>query len=189
MQLNLGCGMGTRIASVLALLVMPALAQNDTLSAPTHMLRVEVLGVGYNVLRSKQGFTCHVLRCFYGSGRFRVGTAFADLNGYDLTPLPLTIGVNLTKRTRKTGWFYSTGLETYLEGSLGLFNKDIYVEPAGAWFGPTGKLYLGAEADYYGVGLGLHGGVTWDGYSDRQGFHLLLAFRVRLGTFAIPLGN
>lgn len=175
-----------KIVAVLTLLALPLTAQPR---ATKHLLHFEVLGVGYNPVRAKQGFTSYVLRCYYSSGRLRVGTAFTDLNGFDLTMLPLTVGLNFTRRTRRTGCFYSTGLETYVEGSLGILNKDIYVEPDGAWFGPTGKLYFGVEGDYYGVGLGLQGGVTWDGYGDRRGFKPLLAIRARLGTFAIPLGR
>jgi hypothetical protein len=140
-----------KIAAVLALLALPLTAQPRV---PKHLLHFEVLGVGYNPVRAKQGWTGYVLRCHYSSGRLRVGTAFTDLNGFDLTILPLTVGLNLTRRTRRTGCFYSTGLETYVEGSLGILNKDIYVEPDGKWFGPTGKLYVGVEGGTFAIPLG-----------------------------------
>ena len=130
------------------------------LNLPKRLIRFELdgYGLGFSYEGSYArwlGFQARIAKLSFDMGRLRLGISAAEGFGFPFlwgggAIAPVYLGYTLLSRPKKTAFFYG-GYDIYAEAAVGFL---------GCPNPPYARLSACFDADYYGLGIGLEGGVT-----------------------------
>jgi hypothetical protein len=157
---------------------------SDATRVPNRYLKFDVAQVGLDGV----GDRVRLLKFDYIGGRLRAGISVADIwvSTVDMEDVfwgiaPAHIGFTVASLPARTSFFWSRGLDVYVQAEAAIGVRS--------WSSTTGlDVEMCADADYYGIGVGLYAG--WGAYYNFSRFFTrdwanmgYVGIRLRLLTF------